>query len=127
MKKITSLLILTLLTVTVTFAQSKKEYMTKKWKVIGLEEFGTKYQIGDDRKGDWLEFKKDGTFIGVIYKGHVEGKWSASGSKVTISANKSASKTKINWIKSITVEKDKLVFTYQDGDLIQSTLTFSPF
>lgn len=127
MKKITSLLILTLLTVTVTFAQSKKEYMTKKWKVTGLEEFGTKYEIGDDRKGDWLEFKKDGTFIGVIYKGHVEGKWSASGSKVTISANKSASKTKINWIKSITVEKDKLVFTYQDGDLIQSTLTFSPF
>lgn len=127
MKKITSLLILTLLTVTITFAQSKKEHMTKKWAITGLEEFGTKYEIGDDRKGDWIEFKKDGTFVGVIYKGHVEGKWSASGSKVSISANKSASKTKINWIKSITVEKDKLIFTYQDGDLIQSILTFSPF
>ena len=127
MKKITSIFILTLLTITVTFAQSKKEYMTKKWTVTGLEEFGTKYEIGDDRKGDWIEFKKDGTFVGVIYKGHVEGKWSSNGNKVSISASKSASNTKINWIKSISVEKDKLIFTYQDGDLIQSTLTFSPF
>jgi hypothetical protein len=127
MKKITLLLILALVTVTLTFAQSKKEHITKKWKVIGLEEFGTKYEIKEDRKGDWLEFKNDGTFIGAIYKEHVEGKWSANGSKVVITASKSASKTKINWIKSIIVEKEKLIFTYQDGDLIQATLTFSPF
>jgi ribosomal protein L25 (general stress protein Ctc) len=127
MKKLTTLLILVMIIATTTFAQSQKESLTKKWKVTGLEEFGTKYDIGDDRKNDWLEFKKDGTFVGVIYNGHVEGRWSASGNKVVINANKSASKTKINWIKVKTVEKDKLVFTYQDIDLIQSTLTFSPF
>ncbi len=128
MKKISSLFILTVLIVTVSLAQSsKKEILVKKWKVTGIEEFGTKYDIGDDRKNDWLEFNKDGTFTGIIYQGHVEGKWSVSGNTASISASKNASTTKITWIKKVTVETDKLVFTYQDEDLIQSTLTFSPF
>jgi Lipocalin-like domain len=126
MKKIASIIILLLAVSSVTVAQSVKENITKKWKVTGLEEFGTKYDIGENRKNDWLEFKEDGTFTGLIYNGNVKGKWSPSGSKVSMSANKSTSKTKINWIKVASLTKNELVFTYQDSELIQSTLTFSP-
>ena len=112
----------------VTFSQSsKKELLTQKWKVTELEEFGTKYELDDNRKNDWLEFKADGTFTGLIYNGHVEGSWSASETKVSMSTNKKLSKTTINWFKVKTVEPEKLIFTYQDGDLIQSTLTLVPF
>ena len=112
----------------VTFSQSsKKEILTQKWKVTELEEFGTKYELDDNRKNDWLEFKADGTFTGLIYNGHVEGSWSASETKVSMSTNKKLSKTTINWFKVKTVEPEKLIFTYQDGDLIQSTLTLVPF
>ena len=128
MKNIASLIILLLTVNSITFAQdSKKEILVKKWKMSELEEFGTKYKAGDDRKNDWIEFNQDGTFTGLIYNDHVEGKWSASTTKVSINANKATSKTKINWIKVKTVEKEQLIFTYQDGDLIQSTLTFTPF
>jgi|GEM_PF-2025759 len=127
MKKISVLFILLITISTITFSQnSKKEILTKKWKVTELEEFGTKYDLDDNRKNDWIEFKADGSFTGLIYNGHVEGTWSASETKVSMSTNKKLSKTKINWFKVKTVEAEKLIFTYQDGDLIQSTLTLTP-
>ena len=128
MRKISMLFVLLVVFSSVTFSQSsKKEILTQKWKVTELEEFGTKYELDDNRKNDWLEFKADGTFTGLIYNGHVEGSWSASETKVSMSTNKKLSKTTINWFKVKTVEPEKLIFTYQDGDLIQSTLTLVPF
>ncbi|MCO6500135.1 MAG: hypothetical protein J5I47_07125 [Vicingus serpentipes] len=128
MKKIFPLIILLITISTAAFSQSsKKEMLTKKWKVTELEEFGSKYELDDNRKDDWMEFNSDGTFTGLIYNGHVEGTWNATETKVSISTNKKTSKTTINWIKVKTVEVEKLVFTYQDGDLIQATLTLVPF
>ena len=128
MKKIFSLIILLVTISTTTFSQSSnKEILTKKWKVTELEEFGSKYELDDNRKDDWMEFNSDGTFTGLIYNGNVEGTWNATDTKVTISTNKKTSKTAINWIKVKTVKENQLIFTYQDGDLIQATLTLVPF
>jgi len=127
MKKIAILIILLITFDSISFAQSsKQEILIKKWKVTELEEFGSKYELDDNRKNDWLEFKADGTFTGLIYNGHVEGTWNTNETKVNMNTNKKLSNTKINWIKVKTVEENQLIFTYQDGDLIQATLTLIP-
>lgn len=110
---------------TTAFAQSKKDMMTKKWKLNKTEEFGQEYAPLDNQKGDWLEFTSDGKFKGIVEGNHAEGTWSAS-SNATVKFDKTKSKTKVNWAKVKSVAKDKLAIEYQNGDLITSTLIFIP-
>ena len=124
MKK--SIIVLFVLMSTVVFSQTKKEILAQKWKLDKVEEFGQEYNPMDNQKNDWLEMTTNGKFKGVIENNHVEGTWSASGSKVVVSVNKKLSKTKINWTKVKSVEKGKFKLEYQNGDLITATLIFVP-
>ncbi len=107
------------------FSQSKKDIITKKWKIHKTEEFGQEYDPLDEQKGDWMQFTDNGKFTGIIEGNHVEGTWSATNS-VTVKVDKANSKTKINWTKVKTAEKDKFALEYQNGDLITSILIFIP-
>jgi len=118
--------ILLIITCSFAFGQTKKEILTKKWKLDKVEDFGQLYAPMDNQIGDWIEFKSDGKFTGIFESKHVEGTWSATGSKVLVTFDKSLSKIKINWSKIKTVEKEKFALEYQNGDLITSTLIFIP-
>ena len=120
------IIILLVISSSVAFGQSKKEILTQKWKLDKVEEFGQQYSPMDNQKNDWLEFNSNGKFKGIIESNHVEGTWSANGSKVVVSVNKKLSKTKINWTKVKAVEKGKFALEYQNGDLITATLLFVP-
>ena len=124
MKK--SILVLFVLISTVAFSQTKKEILAQKWKLDKVEEFGQEYAPMDNQKNDWLEFSADGKFKGIVESNHVQGTWSATGSKVVVAVNKKLSKTKINWTKVKGVEKGKFKLEYQNGDLVTATMIFVP-
>ena len=111
---------------TLAFSQTKKEILTQKWKLNKVIDFGQEYEPMDNQKSDWIEFTADGKFTGIIESNHVEGTWSANGSKIIVSVNKKLSKTKINWTKVKSVEAGKFALEYQNGDLITSVLLFIP-
>ncbi|MCB0402642.1 MAG: hypothetical protein KDD41_11200 [Flavobacteriales bacterium] len=123
MKKL--LTILLIFASVLTYGQTKKEILAKKWKLNKVEEFGQQFDPMDGQKGDWIEFKADGNFTGIIEGNHVEGSWTAS-SSASLKVDKTNSKTKINWVKVKIVEKGKFAMEYQNGDLITSTLIFVP-
>jgi heat shock protein HslJ len=120
-------IILLVLINSISFGQSKKEILLQKWKLDKVEEFGQEYSPMENQKNDKIEFNDNSKFTGVIEGNHVEGSWSISGSKVTLSINKELSITKFNWIKVKQVESEKFVIEYQNGDLITATLLFIPF
>ena len=111
---------------TVAFSQSKKDILIQKWRLDKVEEFGQKYSPMETQKNDWIQFSTDAKFKGIIENNHLEGTWSANGTKIIVSVNKKLSKTKINWTKVKSVEKSNLALEYQNGDLITTTLLFIP-
>ena len=111
---------------TVACSQSKKDILIQKWRLDKVEEFGQKYSPMETQKNDWIQFSTDAKFKGIIENNHVEGTWSANGTKIIVSVNKKLSKTKINWTKVKSVEKSNLALEYQNGDLITTTLLFIP-
>ncbi len=119
------IVLLLIIASTTAFSQTKKELLTKKWKLHKSEEFGQQYDPMENQKGDWLEFTTDGKFKGIIESNHVEGTWS-DGKSVVVKVDKAKSKTKINWTKVKSVTKDKFAMEYQNGDLITATLIFIP-
>jgi hypothetical protein len=114
-----------LLVSTVAIGQTKKEMLTKKWKLNKIEEFGQQYDPMENQKGDWLEFSADGKFKGIVEGKDILGTWSA-GKSVVVKVDKANSKVKINWTKVKLVEKGKFNLEYQNGDLITATLLFIP-
>tara|TARA_B110000091_G_C13425231_1_gene313722 strand:- start:46 stop:429 length:384 start_codon:yes stop_codon:yes gene_type:complete len=124
MKK--SFLILFLIITLFSFGQSKKEILTQKWKIDKVEEFGDLFNPSGNQKNDWIDFPKDGKFTAFIEGKSVFGLWTTTDTRTTLTVNKALSKTKINWVKDISVAKDKFSFKYQNGDLISATLFFIP-
>lgn len=122
-----SIIILFLLASTFCFSQTKKELLTQKWKLDKVEEFGDQFDPTGNQKNDWIDFSKDGKFTALIEGKAVFGTWSAKESKISLSVIKVLSKTKINWIKEVSVSKEKFSFKYQNGDLISAKLLFIPF
>lgn len=118
--------ILLLVSSVVAFGQSKKDILTKKWKLNKTEEFGQQYDLLDNQKNDWLEFKADGKFSGVIEGKQIEGTWTASASSAVLKIDKAATMVKINWTKVKKIESNSLAIEYQNGDLITSTMLFIP-
>ena len=91
-----------------------------------VEEFGDQFSPMENQKNDWIDFTADGKFKAIIEGKHTEGSWSFNEGKVKISTNKKLSKTKINWIREVKIDKTNFSFKYQNGDLITSTLIFIP-
>lgn len=108
------------------FSQTKKDILIQKWKLDKVEEFGEEYSPMENQKNDWLSFSDDGKFNGIIENNHVEGTWSVTEKKITVSVDKKLSQTKINWTKVKALEKGRFKLEYQNGDLITAILLFIP-
>lgn len=125
MKKISSLLLIMMITSTLCFAQSPSETIHKKWQLNELVEFGEKYALNDTQKDDWLEFDSNHQYAGTINGESIVGSWAEKNNKIVMTKG-SDSKFKVNWIKVISLENENLVITYQSTDLIKSTFFYIP-
>lgn len=131
MKKITSLLFLIVIS-NCSFGQTASENLAKKWNLIEIEEFGSKYPKTDVQKNDFFEFtpvsrvRDENKYTGLINGQVVEGTWSDKAAKYILTPNKEKSTFKVNWIKLTSFDKEQLVLTYQSVDLIQTKLFLKP-
>ena len=123
MKQISTILIFFFIS---TLVQAQDISVVKKWNLIEIEEFGSKYPKTDVQKNDFFEFTTENKYTGLINGQVVEGTWSDKAAKYILTPNKEKSVFKVNWIKLISIDKEQLVLTYQSVDLIQTKLFFQP-
>ena len=124
MKQIATIIFLVIISTTL-HAQDNTSII-KKWSLIEIEEFGSKYPKTDAQKNDFFEFTTENKYTGLINGQVVEGTWSDKAAKYILTPNKEKSVFKVNWIKLISIDKDQLVLNYQSVDLIQTKLFFRP-
>ena len=124
MKQIAIIIFLVIISTTL-HAQDNTSII-KKWSLIEIEEFGSKYPKTDVQKNDFFEFTTENKYTGLINGQVVEGTWSDKAAKYILTPNKEKSVFKVNWIKLISIDKEQLVLTYQSVDLIQTKLFFQP-
>ena len=125
MKKITSLLFLIVISIC-SFGQAASENLVKKWNLIEIEEFGSKYPKTDEQKNDFFEFTAENKYNGLINGQVIEGTWTEKAGKYTLTPNKEKSAFKVNWIKLVSNDKEQLGLNYQSVDLIQTKLFLKP-
>lgn len=123
MKQISTILIFFFIS-TLVLAQDIS--IAKKWNLIEIEEFGSKYPKTDVQKNDFFEFTTENKYTGLINGQVVEGTWSDKAAKYILTPNKEKSTFKVNWIKLTSFDKEQLVLTYQSVDLIQTKLFLKP-
>lgn len=123
MKQISTILIFFFIS---TLVQAQDSSIAKKWSLIEIEEFGSKYPKTDVQKNDFFEFTTENKYTGLINGQVVEGTWSDKAAKYILTPNKEKSVFKVNWIKLISIDKEQLVLNYQSVDLIQTKLFFRP-
>lgn len=123
MKQIATIIILFFFSILV---QAQDNSIAKKWNLIEIEEFGSKYPKTDEQKNDFFEFTAENKYTGLINGQVVEGTWSDKAAKYILTPNKEKSTFKVNWIKLISIDKNQLVLNYQSVDLIQTKLFFQP-
>ncbi len=123
MKQISTILIFFFIS---TLVQAQDISVVKKWNLIEIEEFGSKYPKTDVQKNDFFEFTTENKYTGLINGQVVEGTWSDKAAKYILTPNKEKSVFKVNWIKLISIDKEQLVLNYQSVDLIQTKLFFHP-
>jgi hypothetical protein len=119
MKQITTIIILFFIS---TLVQAQENSIVKKWNLIEIEEFGSKYPKTEEQKNDFFEFTTENKFSGLINGKAIEGTWSDKAAKYILTPNKEKSVFKVNWIKLTSFDKEQLVLTYQSVDLIQTKL-----
>jgi hypothetical protein len=119
MKQITTIIILFFIS---TLVQAQENSIVKKWNLIEIEEFGSKYPKTEEQKNDFFEFTTENKFSGLINGKAIEGTWSDKAEKYILTPNKEKSVFKVNWIKLTSFDKEQLVLTYQSVDLIQTKL-----
>lgn len=124
MKQIAIIIFLVIISTTL-HAQDNTSII-KKWSLIEIEEFGSKYPKTDVQKNDFFEFTIENKYTGLINGQVVEGTWSDKAAKYILTPNKEKSVFKVNWIKLISIDKDQLVLNYQSVDLIQTKLFLKP-
>jgi len=124
MKQISTVIILFFIS-TLVHAQDSTSII-KKWNLIEIEEFGSKYPKTEEQKNDFFEFTAENKFSGLINGQVVEGTWSDKAAKYILTPNKEKSAFKVNWIKLVSIDKEQLVLNYQSVDLIQTKLFFQP-
>ena len=115
MKQISTILIFFFIS---TLVQAQDSSIAKKWNLIEIEEFGSKYPKTDVQKKDFFEFTTENKYTGLINGQVVEGTWSDKAAKYILTPNKEKSVFKVNWIKLISIDKEQLVLNYQSVDLI---------
>lgn len=125
MKQIAIIILLFITSTTLSVAQESTPII-KKWNLIEIEEFGSKYPKTEEQKSDFFEFTAENKYIGLINGQVIEGTWSDKAVKYILTPNKEKSVFKVNWIKLISIDKDQLVLNYQSVDLIQTKLFFRP-
>ena len=124
MKQIATIIFLVIISTTL-HAQDNTSII-KKWSLIEIEEFGSKYPKTDAQKNDFFEFTTENKYTGLINGQVVEGTWSDKAAKYILTPNKQKSTFKVNWIKLTSFDKEQLVLTYQSVDLIQTKLFLKP-
>ena len=124
MKQIATIIFLVIISTTL-HAQDNTSII-KKWSLIEIEEFGSKYPKTDVQKNDFFEFTTENKYTGLINGQVVEGTWSDKAAKYILTPNKEKSAFKVNWIKLTSFDKEQLVLTYQSVDLIQTKLFLKP-
>lgn len=124
MKQIATIIFLVIISIRL-HAQENSSII-KKWSLIEIEEFGSKYPKTDVQKNDFFEFTTENKYTGLINGQVVEGTWSDKAAKYILTPNKEKSAFKVNWIKLISIEKEQLVLNYQSVDLIQTKLFLKP-
>ena len=124
MKQIATIIFLVIISTTL-HAQDNTSII-KKWSLIEIEEFGSKYTKTDVQKNDFFEFTTENKYTGLINGQVVEGTWSDKAAKYILTPNKEKSTFKVNWIKLTSFDKEQLVLTYQSVDLIQTKLFLKP-
>lgn len=124
MKQIATIIFLVIISTTL-HAQDNTSII-KKWSLIEIEEFGSKYPKTDAQKNDFFEFTTENKYTGLINGQVVEGTWSDKAAKYILTPNKEKSTFKVNWIKLTSFDKEQLVLTYQSVDLIQTKLFLKP-
>lgn len=124
MKQIAIIIFLVIISTTL-HAQDNTSII-KKWSLIEIEEFGSKYPKTDEQKNDFFEFTAENKYNGLINGQVVEGTWTEKAGKYTLTPNKEKSAFKVNWIKLVSIDKEQLVLNYQSVDLIQTKLFLKP-
>lgn len=124
MKQLFSLVFFLIISISLS-AQITSLPIEKKWKFIDAEEFGVKYAATDAQLNDFIDFKNDRKFSGLINGLTIEGIWSEKLGKYTLTPTKEKSLFKVNWIKVISVDDKSLQLTYQSEDLIKTLLMYS--
>lgn len=124
MKQLSILLLFSVI-ISVSHAQDKVVYtIVKKWKLIEIEEFGSKYPLTDNQKDDFIEFNAEKKYSGLLNGKEIVGGWVEKLGKYTLTPNKEKSNFKVNWIRLISLDADNLVLMYQSEDLIKTTLFY---
>lgn len=123
MKQIASIIIFLFIS---TLVHAQDISILKKWNLIEIEEFGSKYPKTDVQKNDFFEFTTENKYNGLINGQVVDGTWSDKAAKYILTPNKEKSVFKVNWIKLISIDKNQLVLNYQSVDLIQTKLFLQP-
>ena len=124
MKQIATIIFLVIISTTL-HAQDNTSII-KKWNLIEIEEFGSKYPKTEEQKNDFFEFTTENKYIGLINGKAIEGTWLEKVGKYTLTPNKEKSTFKVNWIRLTSLEKEQLVLNYQSVDLIQTKLFLKP-
>lgn len=73
-----------------------KSLLLKKWKLSHYEVFGDRISPEANEKNDFIQFKKDGTFVGISEGKKDNGKYSLSSSTIVLSKNGEKGKLKMN-------------------------------
>lgn len=121
MKQIPTLIFLFIIS---TFVQAQNNSIIKKWKLIEIEEFDSKYPPTTEQQNDFVEFSATNKYSGLINGQVVEGVWSEKAGTFNLTPNKEKSIFKVNWYKVLSVDKEKLVLSYQSVDLVKTSLFF---
>ena len=119
MKQISAVIFLFIIS---TFVQAQNNSIIKKWKLIEIEEFGTKYPPTTEQQNDFIEFSSANKYSGLINGQVVEGVWSEKAGSFSLTPNKEKSIFKVNWFKVLSIDKEKLVLSYQSVDLVKTSL-----
>ena len=119
MKKIFLTTIVLLMSLVFSFAQTKTEQMSKKWKITAYETFGVKEDLKEEQKKDYLQFNADKTFVGIENGKEVSGKWNIEKTNTYLTTTNTATKEVRNYKLYSVTDKDAVI-EYKDPDLIKT-------
>src|ERR1043165_9602509 len=103
-----------------TFSQtSQKDLLSKKWKYLGVEEFGVVHSPDSTQKSDWLSLNSDGTYEWMQKGKTSSGTWKFNEAAKIIVFTDSKTKKSLSYnLKNVT--DTELTIEYQTPDLVRT-------